>query len=262
MTMTERLQRVALVTGGGGALGRGIAARLLKAGFRIALADLNAAACEDAAKELGGEALAVQMDVTAAASVEAGVALVLERYGRIDALVNNAGILVKDDHSAMDEATFDRIVRVNLKGPFLVTRAVIPAMKAQRYGRLVAITSRNKLSGGMPAYAASKAGLDALTVAWARELGDWNITANAVAPGSIAVTPGLDILNRTPEQQQASNRLAISRTPIQRLATREDIAGAVAYFASEEAGFVTGETLFVAGGFQLAPAGKYASDPA
>ena len=247
MTLGEAQRRVVLITGGGGALGRGIAARLHKAGFRIALADLNAAACEAAAAEIGGDAIAVHMDVTAAASVEAGVALVLEQCGRIDVLVNNAGVLVKEDHSAMDEATFDRIVRVNLKGPFLVTRAVIPAMKTQRYGRLVAITSRNKLSGGMPAYAASKAGLDALTVAWARELGDWNITANAVAPGSIAVTPGLDIL---------------SRTPIQRLATREDVAGAVAYLASEEAGFVTGETLFVAGGFQLAPAGKYASDPA
>lgn len=260
--MSERQQRVALITGGGGALGRGIAARLRNAGFRIALADLNEAACRAAAAEVGGDALSVTMDVTTAASVASGVATVLEQLGRIDGLVNNAGVLVKDDHSAMDESVFDRIVRVNLKGPFLVTRAVIPAMKAQRYGRLVAITSRNKLSGGMPAYAASKAGLDALTVAWARELGDWNITANAVAPGSIAVTPGLDILNRTPEQQQASNRLAIARTPIQRLATREDIAGAVAYFASEEAGFVTGETLFVAGGFQLAPASKYASDEA
>ena len=259
--MNQALQRVALITGGGGALGRGIAARLQRAGFRIALADLNGLACEEAARELNSGALAVQLDVTAADSVEAGVARVLERLGRIDVLVNNAGVLVKDDHAAMDEAVFDRIVRINLKGPFLMTRAVLPAMKAQRYGRLVAITSRNKLSGGMPAYAASKAGLDALTVAWARELGDWNITANAVAPGSIAVTPGLDILNRTPEQQQASNRLAIARTPIQRLATREDIAGAVAYFASEEAGFVTGETLFVAGGFQLAPAARYASDP-
>lgn len=260
--MNQGLQRVALITGGGGALGRSIAARLRKAGFRIALADINGAACEEAARELEGDALAVQMDVTSAASVEDGVALILEHLGRIDVLVNNAGVLVKEDHSMMDEAVFDHIVRVNLKGPFLVSRAVIPAMKAQRYGRLVAITSRNKLSGGMPAYAASKAGLDALTVAWARELGAWNITANAVAPGPIAVTPGLDILKRTPEQQQASNRLAIARTPIQRLATREDIAGAVAYFASEEAGFVTGETLFVAGGFQLAPPIKYASDPA
>ena len=260
--MDKALQRVALITGGGGALGRGIAARLRKAGFDIALADLKDAACEEAAAEVGASALAVQMDVTVAESVDAGVARVVDRFGRIDVLVNNAGILVKDDHASMDEVTFDRIVRVNLKGPFLVARAVIPTMKTQRYGRLVAITSRNKLSGGMPAYAASKAGLDALTVAWARELGDWNITANAVAPGSIAVTPGLDILNRTPEQQLISNRLAIARTPIQRLATREDIAGAVAYFASEEAGFVTGETLFVAGGFQLAPASKYTSDPA
>ncbi len=254
------LKRVALVTGGAGALGRGIAARLQRDGCRIVLADINASACEDAAKDLGNDAFGVEMDVTSAVSVEAAVARVLKRWGRIDILVNNAGVLVKEDNSSMDEATFDRIVRINLKGPFLVTRAVIPTMKAQGWGRLVAITSRNKLAGSMPAYAASKAGLDALTVSWARELGEWNITANAVAPSSIAVTPGLDILNRTPEQQLASNRLAISRTPIQRLATREDIAGAVAYFASEEAGFVTGETLYVAGGSQLAPITKYASD--
>lgn len=255
------LKRVALVTGGAGALGRGIGARLQKDGYRIVLADINAAACEEAAKELGGDAFGIEMDVTLDASVRAAVARVLERWGRIDILVNNAGVLVKEDHCEMDEATFDRIVRINLKGPFLVTRAVIPAMKAQGHGRLIAITSRNSLAGGMPAYGASKSGLDALTVSWARELGAWNITANAVAPASIAVTPGLDILNRTPEQQLASNRLAISRTPIQRLATREDIAGAVAYFASEEAGFVTGETLYVAGGSQLAPVGRYASDP-
>lgn len=255
------LKRVALVTGGAGALGRGIAARLQKDGCRIVLADINSTACEAAAKDLGQDAIGVDMDVTSAESVEKAVARVLERWGRIDIVVNNAGVLVKDDHCEMDEATFDRIVKINLKGPFLVTRAVIPTMKAQRSGRLVAITSRNSLAGGMPAYGASKAGLDALTVSWARELGEWNITANAVAPSSIKVTPGLDILNRTPEQQLASNRLAISRTPIQRLATREDIAGAVAYFASEEAGFVTGETLYVAGGSQLAPVGKYASDP-
>ena len=260
--MNEKTPRVAVVTGGAGALGRGIGARLLRDGCRIVLADINAVACEDAAKELGNDTMGVEMDVTSTSSIDGAIARVLKRWGRIDILVNNAGVLVKEDHSAMDEATFDRIVKINLKGPFLVTRAVIPTMKAQRSGRLVAITSRNKLAGSMPAYAASKAGLDALTVSWARELGEWNITANAVAPSSIAVTPGLDILNRTPEQQMLSNRLAISRTPIQRLATREDIAGAVAYFASEEAGFVTGETLYVAGGSQLAPISKYASDPA
>lgn len=255
------LKRVALVTGGGGALGRGIAARLQKDGCRIVVADINAAACEAAAKDLGGDAMGVEMDVTSSASVAKAVAQVLERWGRIDVLVNNAGVLVKEDHCEMDEATFDRIVRINLKGPFLVTRAVLPTMKAQRRGRIVSITSRNSIAGGMPAYGASKAGLDALTVSWARELGAWNVTANAVAPSSIQVTPGLDILNRTPEQQMASNRLAIARTPIQRLATREDIAGAVAYFASDEAGFVTGETLYVAGGSQLAPLSRYDTDP-
>jgi NAD(P)-dependent dehydrogenase (short-subunit alcohol dehydrogenase family) len=258
--MTMDQQRVALVTGGAGALGRAIGARLQHAGCRIVLADIHAASCEAAARDIGHDTYGIQMDVTSATSVESAVAQVLGRLGRIDILVNNAGVLVKEDHCEMDEETFDRIVRVNLKGPFLVTRAVVPAMKARRFGRLIAITSRNSLSGGMPAYGASKGGLDALTVSWARELGEWNITANAVAPSSIKVTPGLDILNRTPEQQMTSNRLAIARTPIQRLATREDIAGAVAYFASEEAGFVTGETLYVAGGSQLAPVGRYTSD--
>jgi NAD(P)-dependent dehydrogenase (short-subunit alcohol dehydrogenase family) len=253
--------RVALVTGGAGALGRAIGARLKKAGCRIVLVDINESTCKAAAREIGADVEGMQMDVTSTVSVQEGVERIVDRFGRIDILVNNAGVLVKDDHCEMSEEVFDRIVRVNLKGPFLVARAVIPIMKAQRQGRLISITSRNGLAGGMPAYGASKAGLDALTISWARELGAWNITANAVAPSSIAVTPGLDILNRTPEQQLQSNRMAISRTPIQRLATREDIAGAVAYFASDEAGFVTGETLYVAGGSQLAPVGRYASDP-
>lgn len=249
-----------MITGGAGALGQAIAARLGKDGCQIIVAGKNPASCETVAKNLGANAVAVEMDVTSASSIERAVGHVLKRWGRIDILVNNAGVLAKDDHAEMDEATFDRIVAVNFKGPFLVTRAVIPAMKAQRYGRIVSITSRNSLAGGMPAYGSSKAGLAALTVSWARELGPWHITANAVAPSPIAVIPGLDTSNRTPEQQLAGSRHFISRTPIQRLATREDIAGAVAYFASEEAGFVTGETLCVAGGSQLAPAGSYASD--
>ena len=253
---------MALVTGGAGALGRAIAARLAKDGYRIVVADLDIGTCATVAEVLGNDAIGVEMDVTSAASIEAAIGSVVQRWGRVDIVVNNAGILVKDDSAEMDEATFDRIVRVNLKGPFLVTRTVIPVMKAQRYGRLVAITSRNTLAGGMPAYGSSKAGLDALTISWARELGPWNITANAVAPSPIAVTPGLGLLPRTPEQQLSASRHFIGRTPIGRLATRDDVAGAVAYFASEEAGFVTGETLYVAGGSQLAPVTSYASDSA
>ncbi|WP_175690544.1 SDR family NAD(P)-dependent oxidoreductase [Burkholderia anthina] len=253
-------KKVAFVTGAAGAVGRAIAQRLAHDGNRIVFADLDRGTCEALAAELGGGSIGVELDITNDASVRKAVAEVIERLGRIDTLVNNAGVLVREDHCEMAEDVFDKIIAVNLKGPFLMTRAVIPHMKAQKYGRLVAITSRNSLAGGMPAYGSSKAGLQALTVSWARELGAWNITANAVAPGSIAVTPGLGLLKRTPEEQLHAARHAIARTPIGRLATREDVASAVAYFASEEAGFITGETLYVAGGAQLAPLATYASD--
>lgn len=253
-------KRVAFVTGAAGAVGRAIAERLARDGNRIVYADLDGAICDELARDLGDGAIGVEVDITNDASVRKAVAEVIERFGRIDILVNNAGVLVREDNCEMDEDVFDRIINVNLKGPFLITRAIIPHMKAQNYGRLVAITSRNYLAGGMPAYGASKAGLQALTVSWARELGAYGITANAVAPGSIAVTPGLGLLKRTPEEQLHAARHSIARTPIQRLATRDDVASAVAYFALEESGFVTGETLYVAGGAQLAPVATYPTD--
>ena len=254
-------QRVALITGGAGALGRAIATRLAASGVRVALADLDGSASIAAAADVQGEALGLTMDVTKQDSIAAAVEQLLARWGRIDILVNNAGILVREDTWDMDVAVFDRIVEVNFKAPFLVARAVIPSMKKQRYGRLVAITSRNSVAGGMPAYGGSKAGLGALAISWARELGPWNITSNAVAPSPIQVTPGLGVLKMTPDQQWERSKGYIQRTPLQRLATREDVAAAVAYFASEEAGFVTGETLYVAGGSQLAPAGSYPELP-
>ncbi len=256
--MTER---VALITGGAGAAGRAIAARLASTGVCVALADLDGPGSEAAAAEVEGQACGLAMDVTKQDSIATAVDSLLGRWGRIDILVNNAGILVREDSWDMDVATFDRIVEVNFKAPFLVARAVIPTMKQQRYGRLVAITSRNSIAGGMPAYGGSKAGLTALAVSWARELGPWGITSNAVAPSPIQVTPGLGVLKMTPEQQWERSKAYIQRTPLQRLATRDDVAAAVAYFASEEAGFVTGETLYVAGGSQLAPAGSYPDLP-
>ncbi|WP_432166172.1 SDR family NAD(P)-dependent oxidoreductase [Streptomyces sp. bgisy031] len=251
------VERVALITGGAGAVARAIAARFTARGVRVALADLDGAAAKSAAEELPGDVRGLTMDVTDQESVAAAVAALVDSWGRIDVLVNNAGLLVREDGWDMDPDTFDRIVEVNFKGPFLVTRAVVPVMKEQRYGRLVAITSRNSIAGGMPAYGGSKAALDALSVSWARELGPWNITSNAVAPSPIQVTPGLGVLRMTPEQQWERSSAYIQRTPLQRLATRDDVAAAVAYFASEDAGFVTGETLYVAGGSQLAPVSRY-----
>src|SRR6478735_8895224 len=180
--MTER---VSLITGGAGALARAIAARFTAAGLRVALADLNRTAAEQVADEIPGELCGLAMDVTSEDSVGAAVDELLSRWGRIDVLVNNAGLLVRDDSWDMDVATFDKLVAVNFRGPFVVTRAVVPTMKKQRYGRLVAITSRNSIAGGAPGYGSTKAGVDALSVSWARELGRWNITSNAVAPSPI-----------------------------------------------------------------------------
>lgn len=250
-------RRVALITGGAGALGRALAARFVADGRQVALGDLDGRAAQEAAAEVPGEACGLAMDVTDSESIDAAVDAVLSRWGRIDILVNNAGLLIRDDSWDMDVDVFDRLTAVNFKGPFLVTRAVVPAMKRQNYGRLVAITSRNSIAGGMPAYGGTKAGLNALAISWARELAPWNITSNSVAPSPIQVTPGLGVLPMTPEQQWERSSGYIQRTPLQRLATREDVASAVAYFASEEAGFVTGETLYVAGGSQLAPVTRY-----
>lgn len=259
--MNESNQRVALITGGAGALGRAIGARLTRQGVRTVLADLDVKVCDEVAAGLSGGAFGVAMDVTSAQSVRAAVDAVVARAGRVDILINSAGISVRGDNAEMDEAAFDRVMNVNLKGPFLVVRALIPTMKAQKFGRIVSLGTRNSLAGGLPAYGASKAALEALTISWARELGPWNITANAVSPGPVAVSGGLGLVKRTAEEQLHLSRHYISRTPIARLATCEDVAAAVTYFASDDAGFVTGETLRVAGGAQLAPLATYPSDP-
>jgi 3-oxoacyl-[acyl-carrier protein] reductase len=261
MFMLASIGRVALITGGAGALGRAIARRLSEDGVSIVLADLDGALCDQVAATIGVGGFGVSMDVTVKGSVTKAIASVVDRHGRIDILVNGAGISVPGDTSAMGEADFMRVLDVNLVGAFRVVQAVVPIMIEQRYGRLVHLGSRNSLAGGMPAYGASKAGLEALSVSWAREYGDYNITSNTVAPGPVRVEQGLGLVKRTEAEQAHLSRHLIARTPIGRLATSADVAAAVAYFASEAAGFVTGETLFVAGGAQLAPLSRYASDP-
>ncbi len=258
--MNERSNRVALVTGGAGALGRAIGARLAKSGVQVAVADLDVGVCNTVAADLGNNSFGVALDVTSADSVQGAVDSVMANSSRVDILINCAGISVSGDNSEMEEPDFVRTLDVNLKGPFLVVRSISGIMKAQKYGRIVSICTRNSLAGGMPAYGSSKAGLEALTISWAREFGQWDITANAVAPGPVAVENGLGLVKRSADEQLHMSRHYIARTPIRRLASCNDVAAAVAYFASEEAGFVTGEILRVAGGAQLAPIATYPSD--
>jgi 3-oxoacyl-[acyl-carrier protein] reductase len=247
--------RVVLVTGGAAGIGRATAHRFAQDGARVAVWDVKAADPEALVSELaeaGGEGSFQHVDVTDAAAVEQAVAAVVERWGRIDVLVNNAGIL--RDHqlikwkdgqklAEMAEQDFDAVVSVNLKGVFLCTRAVVPRMIAAGGGVILNASSVVGLYGnfGQTNYAATKAGVVNMTKTWARELGRYNIRVNAVAPGFIAT----EMVNAMPEKVLAG---MVAHTPLGRMGRPEDVAEAYFWLASEAAGFVHGTVLSVDGG--------------
>lgn len=247
--------KVALITGGAAGIGLATARRFVEEGARVALADVAQEAGERAATELGPGALFHRVDVTDGAGVEAWVADVHARFGRIDILINNAGIIrdhqlvrVKDGEivGTMSEADFDLVLAVNLKGTFLCTRAVVPIMIRQRSGVILNASSIAGLDGnfGQTNYVATKAGIVGMTKVWARELGKHGIRVNAVAPGFTAT----EILRTMPEKVLEAIR---ARTPLGRLGDPRDIANAYLFLASDEAAFITGAVLRVDGGLVL-----------
>jgi 3-oxoacyl-[acyl-carrier protein] reductase len=241
--------RVALVTGGAGAIGRAIGERLARDGIAVALADLNVADADAAAAPIGG--LGLGIDVTNRRSIDGAIENLLEHYGRLDIVVNNAGLNRRGTNESMDLDDWNDVLEVNLGGAFQVTQAAIPWLKRSSAGRIVNIASRVWLSGSIPAYTASKAGIIGLTRSLARELAPWGVTANAVAPSMLA-TPFTQS-GRSDEEFAASAQRFVQQTPLARLCTPADVAGAVAFFAGPDAAFVTGEVLHVAGGSQMAP---------
>ncbi len=250
--------RVVIVTGGAAGIGRATARRFARDGARVAVWDVKAedpeALCAEL-REAGGGAVFQQVDVTDAAAVEAAVAAVVERWGRIDVLVNNAGI-VRDGQlvkwkdgqkiSEMSERDFDAVVSVNLKGVFLCTRAVAPHMIAGGGGVILNASSVVGLYGnfGQTNYAATKAGVVNMTRTWARELGRYKIRVNAVAPGFIAT----EMVRAMPEKILSN---MVEHTPIGRMGEPEDIAEAYFWLASDAAGFVHGTVLSVDGGLVI-----------
>ena len=243
--------RVAIVTGGARGIGKAIALRCAAEGAPVVIADIDGGLAAETAAQieaLGWPALAVQTDVSAAESVSAMVEAALDRFGRIDVLVNNAAIvdLARQPSDLISEEEWDRVMLVNVKGPWLCVRAVLPAMREQRGGKIVNLSSDLILSGvpGLLHYVASKGALTAMTRSLARELGPDGICVNAVAPGltttAAAMTHG----------QEAAER-SIRTRAIPRAQTPDDITGTVVFLASEASAFMTGQLLVVNGGSVL-----------
>ncbi len=248
--------RVAVITGGANSLGKATARLFAQAGASIAVWDMVADAGQALADEpsaAGGQALFCKVNVTAQADVAAAGAATVARFGRVDILINNAGITrdaqlvrVRDGQviGGMAEAEFDAVVSVNLKGVFNCTQAIVPHMVTGGYGRIVSASSVVGLYGnfGQTNYVATKAGVIGMTRVWARELGKRGITANAIAPGFIAT----EMTAFMPEHVLAG---MVAHTPLGRLGTPEDVAHAAYLFlASAEAGFINGAVLTVDGG--------------
>jgi 3-oxoacyl-[acyl-carrier protein] reductase len=248
--MIDLTGRSALVTGGARGIGRAIALRLAAQGADVAFSYRgNEAAAKEAAiaiEALGRTALAVQADASDADAADGLVKTTLEAFGKVDILVNNAGITRDDLIMRMSVEAFREVLETNLFGAFYMTKAVTRPMLKAKSGRIVNITSVSGQAGqtGQANYSAAKAGLIGLTKATARELASRSITCNAVAPGFVLteLTQGL------PEALQAE---ITSRTPLGRFGTTEEIANAVAFLASDEAAFITGQVLAVDGGLVM-----------
>jgi len=241
--------RVALVTGASQGIGRACALALAQAGAQVALAARNQEKMTETAAAItaaGGEAAIFALDIASEESIHACAKAVLSHYGKVEILVNNAGITRDGLMLRMKRADWDAVLSTNLTGAFLLTQAVLSSMLKARWGRIVNITSVVGETGqaGQANYAASKAGLIGLTKSLARELASRNITANAVAPGYIE-TPMTEVLN---EQQRAA---MMTQIPLPRAGTPEDIAQAVAFLASNAASYITGHVLDVNGGMYM-----------
>jgi 3-oxoacyl-[acyl-carrier protein] reductase len=242
--------KVVIVTGAGRGIGRATAERFCEEGARVVLAELSEELGQAAAEELrtkGYEASFVAVDVSQRASVQGMTAAVKERYGQIDVLINNAGILADKTLRKLSEDDFDKVISVNLKGTFNVTQEVAAVMREQGWGgAIVNAASVVALYGniGQTNYVASKAGVIGMTKVWARELGRSNIRVNAVAPGFIET-------EMTKQMPAKITEMLVSKVPLGRMGTVAEVAALYAFLASDDGAYISGATLSVDGGVVL-----------
>ena len=250
--MAQDAQRVAIVTGAARGIGAATARRLASHGMAVAVLDLDAASCAgtvDAITAAGGRAFAVGADVSQADQVEAAVGKVAAELGPPGVLVNNAGVIRDNLLFKMSENDWDTVLGVHLRGAFLMSRATQKHMVDQRFGRIVNLSSSSALGNrGQVNYSAAKAGLQGFTKTLAIELGQFGITANAVAPGFIVSDMTAATAARIGVPFDDFQAAAASQIPVRRVGQPEDVAHVIAFLCSEGAGFVSGQVIYVAGG--------------
>lgn len=238
-----------IVTGAAGGLGRAFAQAFAREGAKVVVADINLTGAEETAAGIGAAALAAQVDVTSQASTAALAAMAAEQLGGIDVLVNNAAIyagLERKGFESIDESVWDRVMAVNVKGPWQMTRAVAPHLRTAGGGAVINVSSATVMSGSPEwlHYVSSKGAVIAMTRALARELGNDRVTVNALAPGFTLTEASLGLM-----EDAAS--YGITRGAIKRAAGSDDMVGAALFLASPLASFITGQTLIIDGGRQF-----------
>jgi 3-oxoacyl-[acyl-carrier protein] reductase len=245
--------RVAIITGAAQGIGAGTAKRFAEEGAAVAIFDINEAQAVETAAGLGaGKAIGVGVDVTDSASVEAGVARVLDELGGLHVLVNNAGITRDNLLFKLSEADWDSVMNVHLKGAFLMSKAAQKTFVDQKYGKILNLSSTSALGNrGQANYSAAKAGVQGFTRTLALELGPFGVNVNAIAPGMIATEMTDDTARRLKMDVADFRQMIADGNPVRRIGFPEDIAAAAAFLCSDEASYITGQTLYVDGGAKI-----------
>ena len=239
--------RVALITGGGRGIGAATAARLASEGARVMVSDMDLEPAREVAEPIGG--VAVACDVTQREQVEEMVARAVRELGRLDVLVCCAGIIRDNLLFKMTDDDWDLVIDTHLKGTFLCARAAQKAMVAQKYGKMVFLSSTSALGNrGQTNYSTAKAGLQGMARTLALELGPFNVNVNAVAPGFVETRMTRATAERMGVDFEAFKIGAASQIPLQRIGQPEDIASVIAFLCSDESSFVSGQTIYVRGG--------------